>query len=110
MDILNDLLSGFEVALSLTNILYVLGGVLIGTVTGLLPGLGPTATIALLLPLTFTLEPTSAIILLAGIYYGSMYGGRIPSILLNLPGDASAVITTLDGYPLRQQGRAGAAL
>lgn len=110
MDIINSLLAGFEVAFTPMNLLYVILGVTVGTVTGLLPGLGPAATIALLLPLSFTMEPASAIIFLAGIYYGSMYGGRIPSILLNLPGDASAVITTLDGYPLRKQGRAGAAL
>lgn len=110
MDIIDGLLQGFEVALSWENLLYVLCGVLIGTVVGLLPGLGPTAAIALLLPFTYGLSPSGAIIMLAGIYYGSMFGGRIPAILLNLPGDSSSVVTTFDGYPLSQQGRAGAAL
>ncbi|WP_029089411.1 tripartite tricarboxylate transporter permease [Brevibacterium album] len=110
MEVINGLTEGFSTALTPANLLYVTLGVLIGTVVGLLPGLGSTATIALLLPLTYHLEPASAIIMLAGIYYGGMYGGRIPSILLRLPGDSSAVITTLDGYPLAKQGRAGAAL
>lgn len=110
MDIINGIAEGFSVALTPTNLLYVTLGVLIGTVVGLLPGLGPTAGIALLLPMTFTLEPATAIIMLAGIYYGTMYGGRIPAILLRLPGDSSSVMTTLDGYPLARQGRAGAAL
>lgn len=110
MEVINGLAEGFGTALTPANLFYVTLGVLIGTVVGLLPGLGSTATIALLLPLTYHLEPASAIIMLAGIYYGGMYGGRIPSILLRLPGDSSAVITTLDGYPLAKQGRAGAAL
>ncbi|WP_139006501.1 tripartite tricarboxylate transporter permease [Arthrobacter crystallopoietes] len=107
---MESLLSGFEVALSLQNVFYVFIGVLVGTVVGLLPGLGPTAAISILLPFTFSLEPASAIILLAGIYYGSMFGGRIPAILMNLPGDSSSVVTTFDGFPLRQQGKAGIAL
>lgn len=110
MDILQGIASGFEVALSPTNLLFVTFGVLIGTIVGLLPGLGPTASLALLLPLTFSLEPATAIIMLAGIYYGTMYGGRIPAILLRLPGDSSSVLTTLDGYPMTQRGRAGPAL
>lgn len=110
MELLTSLADGFAVAFSPVNLLYVTIGVLIGTVIGLLPGLGPTAAIAILLPVTFSLDPASAIIMLAGIYYGSMYGGRIPSILLRLPGDASSVMTTLDGYPLAQQGKAGVAL
>lgn len=110
MDIIDGLMQGFEVALSWENLFFVLLGVVIGTVVGLLPGLGPTAAIALLLPFTYGLAPSSAVIMLAGIYYGSMFGGRIPAILLNLPGDSSSVITTFDGYPLRQQGRAGPAL
>lgn len=110
MEVINGLAEGFSTALTPANLFYVTLGVLVGTVVGLLPGLGSTATIALLLPLTYHLEPASAIIMLAGIYYGGMYGGRIPSILLRLPGDSSAVITTLDGYPLAKQGRAGAAL
>jgi putative tricarboxylic transport membrane protein len=110
MDALLGLGEGFAVAFQPMNLLFVLIGVTVGTLIGLLPGLGPVATIALLLPLTFTMEPAGAIMMLAGIYYGSMYGGRIPAILLRLPGDASAVVTTFDGYPLAQQGRAGPAL
>lgn len=110
MELLTNLGDGFAVAFSPMNLLYVTLGVLIGTVIGLLPGLGATAAIAILLPLTFSLDPATAIIMLAGIYYGSMYGGRVPSILLRLPGDASSVITTLDGYPLARQGKAGVAL
>lgn len=109
-EILNGLGHGFAVALQPENLLFVFIGVTVGTLIGLIPGLGPVATIALLLPLTFSLEPASAIVMLAGIYYGSMYGGRIPAILLRLPGDASAVVTTFDGYPLTQQGKAGSAL
>lgn len=110
MEVINSLLHGFSVALDPMNLVYVTLGVLLGTVVGLLPGMGPTAGIAVLLPVTLSMEPSSAIIMLAGIYYGSMYGGRIPSILLNIPGDAAAVMTTLDGYPLRKQGKAGRAL
>ncbi|WP_120004055.1 tripartite tricarboxylate transporter permease [Nesterenkonia muleiensis] len=110
MEILDGLLSGLSVAFSPMNLLFVALGVTLGTVFGLLPGIGPTAAVALLLPLTFTMEPASGVIMLAGIYYGSMYGGRIPAILMRLPGDSSSVLTTLDGYPLTQQGRAGAAL
>lgn len=107
---MDGILYGFEVALTPENILWVVLGALIGTVTGLLPGLGPTATVAVLLPLTYRMDAASAIILLAGIFYGSMFGGRIPAILLNLPGDGASVVTTFDGYPLRQQGKAGSAL
>ena len=110
MDILNGISQGFGVALAPVNLMYVFLGVLIGTVIGVLPGLGPTATIALLLPLTYTLEPTTAVIMLAGIYYGSMYGGTITSVLLRLPGEAASVVTTFDGYQMARQGRAGAAL
>lgn len=110
MDILQGLMGGFGVAFDPMNLLYVFIGVFIGTAIGVLPGLGPTATIALLLPLTFGLPAETAIIMLAGIYYGSMYGSRIPAILLQLPGDATAVVTTFDGYPMAQQGRAGPAL
>lgn len=109
-EVLDGLGQGFTVAFQLQNLLFVLTGVTVGTLIGLIPGLGPVATIALLLPLTYTLDPAGAVMMLAGIYYGSMYGGRIPAILLNLPGDASAVVTTFDGYPLTQQGRAGPAL
>lgn len=110
MGIFGGIVQGFSVALDPTNLLYVFVGVLIGTVIGVLPGLGPTATIALLLPLTYTIEPATAVILLAGIYYGSMYGGTITSVLLRLPGEAASVVTTFDGYQMARQGRAGPAL
>ncbi|MCZ2815557.1 tripartite tricarboxylate transporter permease [Modestobacter sp. VKM Ac-2984] len=110
MDSWDGILQGFSVALTPTNLLYVFFGVLIGTVIGVLPGLGPTASIALLLPITYTVEPVTAIILLAGIYYGSMYGGTITSVLLRLPGEAASVVTTFDGYQMAKQGRAGPAL
>lgn len=110
MEVLTSLMGGFEVAFTLSNLMFVVIGVLLGTVVGLLPGMGPTAGIAVLLPVTLSMDPASAVIMLAGIYYGAMYGSRIPSILLNIPGDASAVMTTLDGYPMRQQGKAGRAL
>lgn len=101
---------GFEAALQPTNLLYVLIGVVIGTVIGVLPGLGPTATIALLLPLTYSMDATGAIIMLAGIYYGSMYGGTITSVLLRIPGEAASVVTAIDGYQMARNGRAGPAL
>ncbi|MCZ2823136.1 MULTISPECIES: tripartite tricarboxylate transporter permease [unclassified Modestobacter] len=110
MDSWSGIVTGFSVALTPTNLLYVFFGVLIGTVIGVLPGLGPTATIALLLPITYTVEPVTAVILLAGIYYGSMYGGTITSVLLRLPGEAASVVTTFDGYQMAKQGRAGPAL
>ncbi|WP_312858497.1 tripartite tricarboxylate transporter permease, partial [Pseudonocardia pini] len=107
---MSGLLTGIEVALTPENLLFVLLGVVIGMVVGVIPGLGPTATIALLLPLTFELEPATAVIMLAGIYYGSMYGGTITSVLLRLPGEAASVVTTFDGYQMARQGRAGPAL
>ncbi|WP_457973049.1 tripartite tricarboxylate transporter permease [Arthrobacter sp. D1-17] len=110
MDALNNLALGFSVAFDPMNLLYVFIGVALGTAIGVLPGLGPTATIALLLPVTLTLDPTAAVILLAGIYYGSMYGGTITSVLLRLPGEAASVVTTFDGYQMARQGRAGPAL
>lgn len=110
MDTLSGLMSGFEVAFSPYNLLFVTLGVVIGTVIGLIPGLGPVTAIALLLPITYELDAATSIMMLAGIYYGSMYGGRIPAILLRLPGDASAVVTTFDGYPLAKQGKASEAL
>lgn len=110
MESIDSLMYGFGVAFEPTNILYVFIGVLIGTAIGVLPGLGPTATIALLLPLTFTMDAATAIIMLAGIYYGSMYGGTITSVLLRLPGEAASVVTTFDGYQMARQGRAGPAL
>src|ERR1700675_5020355 len=110
MELLKNLALGFGVALHWTNIWYCFIGVLLGTLIGVLPGLGPTATIAMLLPVTFVLPPVSALIMLAGIYYGSQYGGSTTSILVNLPGEAASVVTTLDGYQMAKQGRAGAAL
>lgn len=110
MESVGYLLSGFETALTWTNLLYCLIGVTFGMFIGVLPGLGPTAGTALLLPLTFALEPVSAIIMLSGIYYGSMYGGTITSVLINTPGEAASLITCLDGHPLAKQGRAGVAL
>lgn len=110
MDALSGLGQGFSVAFDPINLLYVFIGVLVGTAIGVLPGLGPTATIALLLPITYTMDPTAAIIMLAGIYYGSMYGGTITSVLLRLPGEAASVVTTFDGYQMAKQGRAGPAL
>jgi putative tricarboxylic transport membrane protein len=110
MDILAGLLQGFQVALTPSNLMMCVVGVVLGTVIGVLPGLGPPATIAMLLPLTFKLDPTGAMIMLAGIYYGAKYGGSTTSILLNVPGESSSVVTCLDGYQLARKGRAGAAL
>lgn len=108
--LLQNLLLGFSVALSLQNLAYCFFGVFLGTMIGVLPGIGPLATMAMLLPLTFTLPPVSALIMLAGIYYGSDYGGSTTAILVNLPGEGSSVVTLLDGHPMAQQGRAGPAL
>ncbi len=110
MDLLNNLLSGFLISLSLSNLFFCLTGTIIGTAIGVLPGLGPAATISLLLPVTFRMEPTSAIIMLAGIYYGAMYGGSITSILIKVPGEAASVVTCIDGYQMAKQGKAGKAL
>ncbi len=110
MEILSLLAGGFAVALTPTNLMYCFIGSFIGTAIGVLPGLGPPATIALLLPITYGIAPTSAVILLAGIFYGAMYGGSTTSILLNIPGEAASVVTCLDGYQMARQGRAGAAL
>jgi putative tricarboxylic transport membrane protein len=101
---------GFSVALQWQNLLACFAGVLIGTVVGVLPGIGPIGAMALLLPASFSLTPAGALIMLAGVYYGSMYGGSTTSILLNVPGEVASVITTLDGYQMAQRGRAGAAL
>lgn len=109
-ELLNNLAFGFGVALSLQNILLCLVGVLVGTLVGVLPGLGPLATMAMLLPITYVLEPTGALIMLAGIFYGSQYGGSTTAILVNMPGEASSVVTTLDGHAMAKQGRAGVAL
>ncbi|WP_024301516.1 tripartite tricarboxylate transporter permease [Pseudogulbenkiania sp. MAI-1] len=110
MDLLNSLIMGLQTAGSLANLMYCLIGVFLGTAIGVLPGLGPTATIAMLLPITFGLPPESSLIMLAGIYYGAQYGGSTTAILVNLPGEASSVITALDGYQMARQGRAGKAL
>jgi putative tricarboxylic transport membrane protein len=110
MEILTNLAAGFAVALTPVNLLYCFLGSFIGTAIGVLPGLGPPATIALLLPVTYGIPATSAVILLAGIFYGAMYGGSTTSILLNIPGEAASVVTCLDGYQMARQGRAGAAL
>jgi putative tricarboxylic transport membrane protein len=110
MDILANLVTGFATALQPLNLLYCFLGVLLGTLVGVLPGLGPVATIAMLLPATFALPPESALIMLAGIYYGAQYGGSTTAILINLPGESSSIVTALDGYRMAQQGRAGAAL
>jgi len=110
MELLNNLLLGFSTALSLGNLFYALVGCLIGTLIGVLPGIGPVATLAMLLPMTYSLEPTSALIMLAGIYYGAQYGGSTTAILVNLPGESSSVVTCLDGYQMARKGRAGAAL
>ncbi len=110
MDLLDNLTLGFSVALSFQNLTYALLGCLLGTLIGVLPGIGPVATIAMLLPITFHLPPTASLIMLAGIYYGAAYGGSTTSILVNLPGEASSVVTCLDGYQMARNGRAGAAL
>ena len=110
MELFTNLSLGLATACTLTNLMYCLLGVFLGTLIGVLPGLGPTATIAMLLPVTFGLPPVSALIMLAGIYYGSQYGGSTTAILVSLPGEAASVVTTLDGYQMARQGRAGAAL
>lgn len=110
MDILGNLANGFAIALTPLNIFYGFVGAVLGTAVGVLPGLGPPATIALLLPVTFKIQPVSAIIMLAGIYYGAMFGGSTTSILLNIPGEPASIVTCLDGYQMARQGRAGPAL
>ncbi len=109
-DLLNHLILGFSVALTPMNLLYCFIGVSLGTLIGVLPGIGPIGTIAMLLPATFYLPPVSALIMLAGIYYGAQYGGSTTAILVNLPGESSSVVTCLDGYAMARQGRAGPAL
>jgi putative tricarboxylic transport membrane protein len=110
MELIANLGLGLSTAATPINLLYCFIGVFLGTLIGVLPGLGPTATIAMLLPITFVLPPASALIMLAGIYYGSQYGGSTTSILVNLPGEAASVVTTLDGYQMARRGRAGVAL
>lgn len=110
MEIIQNLVNGFGIAVQPINLLYVVIGVVFGVLIGALPGLGPSAGIAILLPLTYGMDPIAGIIMLCGIYYGGMYGGSITAILINTPGDSAAVMTTLDGYPLAKQGKAGQAL
>ena len=110
MDLISNLSLGFGVAFTVQNIFLCFIGCMIGTLVGVLPGVGPVATIAMLLPITFGLDPTGALIMLAGIYYGAQYGGSTTAILVNIPGEATAVVTTLDGHQMAKQGRAGAAL
>ena len=107
---MSQLLEGIYAILTLQNLLLLAGGVLIGMVVGVIPGVGPSAGLAILLPLTFGLDPTGAIVMLAAVYYGSMYGGTITSVLINTPGESATVASTFDGYPLAKQGRAGPAL
>jgi putative tricarboxylic transport membrane protein len=109
-DLISNLGLGFATALTLQNLVLCFAGCLIGTVIGVLPGVGPIATIAMLLPLTFKLDPTGALIMLAGIYYGAQYGGSTTAILVNIPGEATSVVTTLDGHQMALKGRAGVAL
>jgi putative tricarboxylic transport membrane protein len=110
VELLANLSLGFHTALTLTNLVYCFVGCVLGTLIGVLPGIGPVPTIAMLLPITYTLPPVSALIMLAGIFYGAQYGGSTTSILVNLPGEASSVVTCLDGYQMARQGRAGVAL
>ena len=110
MEAFSQLLNGFAVALTPINLMWCLVGTTLGTAIGVLPGLGPALTIALLLPITFKVEPTAAFILFAGIYYGAMYGGSTTSILLNTPGESATIVTALEGNKMARNGRAGAAL
>jgi putative tricarboxylic transport membrane protein len=110
MALFDNLIFGFSVALSLQNLLYCLVGVTVGTLIGVLPGIGPLGTIAILMPITYGISPVGALIMLAGIYYGAQYGGSTTAILVNLPGETSAVVTCIDGYQMARQGRAGPAL
>jgi putative tricarboxylic transport membrane protein len=109
-DLFSNLGQGFAVAFSVENLAFCFAGAFLGTLVGALPGVGPIATIAILLPITFQLEPTGALIMLAGIYYGAQYGGSLTAILLNLPGEISSVVTTIDGHAMARDGRAGEAL
>lgn len=110
MELFENVLLGLQTAMTLQNLLYCLIGCLLGTLIGVLPGVGPTTTIALLLPITFGLDPSTSLIMLAGIYYGAQYGGSTTAILVNLPGEASSAVTAIDGYKMAQKGKAGAAL
>ena len=110
MEAMNQIITGAQIVFQPMNFFFCFLGVLMGTLVGVLPGLGPSAAIALLLPATFQMSSVTAIIMLAGIYYGAMYGGSTTSILLNIPGEAASVVTCFDGYPMALQGRAGVAL
>jgi TctA family transporter len=110
MDLINNLSLGFSVAFTAQNLMYAFIGCLLGTLIGVLPGIGPVATIAMLLPATYALPPVAALIMLAGIYYGAQYGGSTTAILVNLPGESSSVVTVIDGYQMARKGRAGPAL
>src|SRR5882724_13486406 len=110
MEALNALLHGLTIAAQPINLLYALVGVLLGTAVGVLPGIGPALTVALLLPITFKLDPAGSLIMFAGIYYGGMYGGSTTSILLNTPGESASIVTALEGNKMARNGRAGAAL
>jgi len=110
MELINNLMLGFGVAFTWQNLLYAFFGSVLGTLIGVLPGLGPVATIAMLLPSIYALDATPALIMLAGIYYGAQYGGSTTAILINVPGESSSVVTAIDGYAMARQGRAGAAL
>src|SRR5688500_19984641 len=110
MELVENLALGLSVAVTLQNILYCFLGVLLGTLIGVLPGIGPVPTIAMLLPITYALPPVSALIMLAGIYYGAQYGGSTTAILVNLPGESSSVVTCIDGYQMARRGKASKAL
>ncbi|OVZ60171.1 hypothetical protein CDO46_22520 [Pigmentiphaga sp. NML030171] len=110
MDLLHNIATGFSLALSASNLMYALAGCLLGTLVGVLPGLGPVATVAMLLPATYALDPIPGLIMMAGIYYGAQYGGSTTAILIKLPGESSSLVTTLDGYEMTRQGKAGTAL
>src|SRR6201982_3121686 len=110
MEAVGGLLTGFGVILTLDNLFLCFLGSLIGTLVGVLPGVGPLAALALLLPITVNMTPVGGMVMLASIFYGAMYGGSVPSILLNIPGEAASVVTCLDGHQMAKQGRAGAAL
>src|SRR6201999_1357562 len=110
METLVNVMHGFGIALLPVNLLYCFAGVFIGTLVGVLPGIGPVAAMSLLLPVTFSAPPEAGIIMLAGIYYGSMYGGSTTAILVNIPGEAASVVTCLDGHEMAKRGRAGPAL
>ncbi len=110
MDLFANLATGFAVALTPANIGFCFLGALIGTLVGVLPGIAPITTIAILLPFTFSLPPASSLIMLAGIFYGAQYGGSTTAILVNVPGESSAIVTCIDGHQMAKQGRAGPAL